>query len=191
MRTCRQVITTALRKLGVVGAGRRAPTAEDAADALEVLLAWYSGAVSSGMFGRLADVTTEAAYEAKEFERITILGADEVEITLPITITDDPLCDDRPPVDLCPVVIVATEPLNWLYDGAIGDWVALYGLTLDSDAPLSSRSGDGLACVLAVQLADEFGGQVGEITATRAAGFLSSLRTRNNSPRRSVDYDYL
>lgn len=191
MRTVRQVITTALRKIGVVGSGRRAPHEDGAADALEVLLAWYSGAVSSGMFGRLNDVTTEAAYEAKEFERVTNLSDDPVDITLPVTITDDPLCDTRPPVDLCPIVIVADEPLSWLYDGSIGDWIALYGLTLDSPAPLSSRSGDGLACVLAVQLADEYGGTVGEITASRAAGFLSSLRTRNNSARRAVEYDYL
>lgn len=189
MANCRTVTTAALRKVGVVNEGQRSAPQYESQVALETLQGWYFAAMAQGVFGRLTDVTVEADYEADEFERITNISGAAVDVTLPETIDD---CGtERLPVDLCPVVVVdpGVEPLNYLYDAVVGDWVSLNDLTLDSEAPLSTRGPDNLACLLAVALADTHGYPIGAITVNRAASFISSLTQRNNSQRRVVGYD--
>jgi hypothetical protein len=190
MATCQQIITSALRKIGVVNEGAPTPNPYDAQVALGVLQGWYFTAMAQGVFGRLTDVTVEDDYEADEFERILNISDGDVTITLPETIDD---CGTtRAPVDLCPVVVVdpGVEPLNYVYDALVGDWVSLNGLALTDEAPLSSRGPDNFACVLAIAIAEERGQEIGGITAARAAAFVAALTHRNASQRRDVDYEF-
>jgi hypothetical protein len=193
MATCRKIVTAALRKTGVVGEGQQAPPAYDAQVALETLQNWYLGAVAQGLFGRLCDVIIDADYEAGEFERISNPTGATATVTLPSTVVDDCTGETRVPVDLCPVVQTsaeATEPQISLYDGQLGHWVSLNGLTLDSEAPLSTRGPDGLSSLLATALAEEYGRQASPINMARAARFLATLSQRNVSQRRAVAYEY-
>lgn len=188
MATVRRVATAAARKIGVSSEGQPTLQPYDMDVGLEILSGIYDHMMATGDFGRLTDVKVEADYTAKEFERITNTTATDVTITLPATIED--VCvegDERIPYDLCPVVVVDPTtgvPSNYIYDAIVGDWVALFDLTLDSEAPLSTRGMDNLACVLAAAWADERGGQVGELTRARAATFFSTIRQRNGSDRR-------
>lgn len=194
MATVRDIITRALRKLNEIGEGQPAPTAYQAQSCLAGLQGWYDGAVASGLFGRLTDVTTDEAYDANEFERVTNTTATDVVVTLPTTVEDTLTCETRVPVDLCPIVVINPQAgtLNYIYDGMLGQWVGLDALNLDSEAPLSRRGSDGLACLLALEMADEMGGgSVGQVTIARAQAFLSSISQRNSSARRVVDYEYL
>lgn len=190
MATCRQIITSALRKVFVVTEGQPAPEAYDAANALVSLQAWYDEAMVGGTFGRLTDVLTEAAYTAKEFQRITNTSGGSVTVTLPETVTDDISGEERAPLDLAPVVVIdpGATPLNYVYDGIVGDWVSLVALTLDSQAPLSTRGSDGLACVLATRLTEH--GEPKASTIAGASRFLATIGQRNGSQRRDVGHEF-
>jgi hypothetical protein len=192
MATVRQIVTAALRKVGVVSEGQPAPTAYDAQNALEVLQGWYDASMASGLFGRLEDVIVDDDYEAKEFERVTNTSASAISVTLPLTITDDPNSAERVPLDLCPVVVIdpGEDPLNYIYDGIVGDWISLNDLTLDSVAPLSQRGRDGLSSVLAVKISEEFGYTVGPATLGSAQKFLTTIAERRNSPRVTTEGSY-
>jgi hypothetical protein len=192
MATCRDIITRALRKLNEVHEGQPAPTAYAAKNALAGLQGWYDGAMATGLFGRLSDVTVADAYTAKEYERIVNTTVADVVVTLPDTIVDAETGDTRVPLDLVPVIVInpVAGPLSYIYDRMLGQWVGLNALTLDSEAPLSRRGADGLACLLAVVMSDEFSGAVGAATTARARAFLASISQRNSSVRRTVEYEY-
>lgn len=192
MATVRAIINAALRKVGVVNEGQAAAPDYDAANGLEVLQAWYDGAMAAGLFGRLTDVVSEVDYTAKEFERITNTGDADIVVTLPATVADALTGETRVPLDLAPVVVVypGAAPQNYVYDGIVGDWVLLTALTLDDAAPFSQRGSDGLACLLAVQMADEYGYPVGQVTVGRATRFLTTLNQRNGSQRRNADHEF-
>jgi len=85
MATSRQVINGALRKIGVLGAGREART-NDAQDALEALRDTYQWLISSGAFGRLRDVVPQSNYTACGNERIFRNESNVTTITLPETV---------------------------------------------------------------------------------------------------------
>jgi hypothetical protein len=190
MATCRDIITRALRKIGEVSEGQPAANAYAATNALATLQAWYEDGFNGGMFGRFSEVIATEDYEAGEFERIRKDAA--ITVTIPDAITDDETGEERPPVDLCPIAVVedGADPQYSLYDAIAGAWVRLDGLTLDSDAPLSTRGADGLACVLAALIADEFGGKVGQITVSRATHFRMALVSRHAAARRVVEYEF-
>jgi hypothetical protein len=189
MATVRQIITAALRKAGVVSEGQPAPNAYDTQNALYLFQGWYDASMASGLFGRLEDVIIEDDYEAGEFERITNTSDADVTVTLPATITDDPNSAERVPLDLCPVVVVdpGADPLNYIYDGIVGDWVSLNDLTLDSVAPLSQRGQGGLSSVLAVLMSEELGYTVGPATLGSAQKFLTTIAERRSSPRKVTE----
>lgn len=191
MATCREIITSALRKIGGVSEGQPAPVPYDAQVALETLQGWYIGAVNQGVFGRLNDVLVEDDYEVEEFDRVTVTSGAPLTITFPATVDD---CGtERSPVDLCPVVVAnndtTTGTQSYLYDANVSAWVALDDLGLDDEAPLSNRGSEGLACLLAVALAEGRGKTVGPITSGRAATFVATLTARGGSQRRTVGYD--
>jgi hypothetical protein len=190
MATCRQIVTTALRKLRVVGEGNPAPVAYDAQSGLEILKGWYLSAVNGGLFGRMTEVVATSDYTAKEFERIR--KDDVLTVTLPTTVTDTISGLTRAPIDLAAVVVTedGEDAIHNLYDAALGSWVVLDDLTLDSVAPLSTRGPDELACHLAMLMADEFGGTVGQVTLSRAGRFIIQISYRNASPRRAVDHEF-
>lgn len=190
--TVREVLTRAARKVALASEGKVAPEAYDIENLKDILFAWYEGSINGGLFGALVDVAKDAAYTAEEFERVRKDAA--VTITIPDTITDDETGEDRPPLDLCPIVVTypgqAGYPQLHIYDADIGDWTRLDTLTLDSDAPLSGRGADGLACVVAVQAMEEYGFAPGRLTIARAARFRFALLTRFASARRPVAYEF-
>lgn len=203
MATCRETVNGALRKLGKLGAGREARTA-DATDALESLRGLYRSLINSGAFGRLADVIPTADYTAGENQRIFRNTEAVAEILLPELVDDvwpygiipeygrrwvppgQEVSNQRPPRDCSVVVIsdaISGETQEYIYDGTQRKWQGLSGLTLDDPAPLSLRDQDGLKALLAVTIADEYGGELNAATARLAAAFRSDLVHRWSMPR--------
>jgi len=215
MPSCRAICEGALRKIGVLAAGRAARST-DVNDALSSLQSLYMGWIDSGAFGRLRDVIPLADYVACENERVFRQNDGCTQVTLPETV---PACmpwafgywdyetdpwgpivsnntnwQQRPPRD-CAVVIIndafTATTTSFIYDGAIKVWTGLDGLTLDSNAPLGTRNPDGLSSCLAVQMVDEFGGDAPPTTVRSAANFQSALLTRFSAPRVEAHGVYL
>lgn len=194
MVTCREIVTASLRKIGIIGSGRRVPSADEAQDGLTNLRGMYERWATGGAFGKFREVIATADYTAHENERVRISAG--VVVTLPTTIPASDRYnltgDDRAPYDLACVIVTqsGTEPQLNVYDANAGAWVRLDGLTLDSAAPFAGRGRDGLACALAVFSAEEYGAAVGQVTMTHAAAFRFALLTRFAAERRVVDYEF-
>jgi len=202
--TARSITNGALRKIGKLAGGRE-PRTQDASDALEALRGLYRQLINSGAFGRLRDVVpTGSSYTAGENERIFRNSDVTLSIDLPELVRRDDPCrplpyDEepiyypdgvvdnamRPPRD-CSVVVISdaftAQTAHYIYDGQQRLWTPLDGLTLDSTAPLADRDPEGLKSLLAMQIVDEFGGQLGEVTARQAMNFQTTLITRFSSP---------
>lgn len=69
MATCRFIVNTALRKLGVAGGGRDARPS-DAADTLAALQGLYASWITAGAFGRLYDVTADGDHYARPGQHV-------------------------------------------------------------------------------------------------------------------------
>ena len=201
MATCRETVSGALRKIGRLGAGRE-PRAADQADVLAALQGLYRQWINGGAFGRLSDVVpTGAAYTARENERIFRNASATVTITLPETVATVPnprsyrdevltyegiTGNTRPPRD-CAVVVISdaftATTVEYIYDGSQRLWQAINALALADTAPLSVRDPMGLQAALAMQIADEFGAEVGAMTQRQAATFQMGLTHRYSTPR--------
>jgi hypothetical protein len=179
MTTCRDIITYALQRTGIVALGRD-PKANEAANGLIVLQGMYDDMIAAGTLGELTDVYKTADYTAKEFERIY---ADGATITLPDLITDDG--DTRHPRDLAVIAVNDGTLKTYVWENS---WTALFGLTLDSDAPFATRGKDGLACWLASNWVDTFGGEVSNAVLTRGRRFHSILLGANATASEQVEY---
>lgn len=203
MASVRAIVNGALRKLGKLAGGRE-PRTQDSTDALEALQGLYRSLINSGAFGRLYDVIpTGASYTAGENQRIFRNSDVTLEITLPETVSRD-CCGPRPydeecavyptsPTDRnvrpprdCSVVVVVDafsgDVVEYIYDGHLKQWQALYGLTLDAEAPLSYRDAEGLKCLLATIIMDEFGGELGAMSVQMANQFKTALVSRYSMP---------
>jgi hypothetical protein len=166
MPTCRDIITTAYRMANVIGAGDE-PTAIEAEEGLDELQTLYDGMIASRALGALKEVYASQNMEAEEFTRVT--KASGVTVTLPATIdTDNEL---RAPVELACVEIVGTGAS--VHEN--GAWVNLYGLTLDSEAPLASKGRNGLAAMLSVTLSARHGSPLPDQYVMMARRFNGSL----------------
>lgn len=180
--TVQQIINRALGKLGIIEAGGT-PTTNDQALALQALKAVYRRLITTGVFGDLIDVIPQmTAYTAGENERIVHDGS--VTVTLPTELPLFVFGNDygmvtyssdngqvRPPRDGSIVTVSNTSTgvtTDSIYDGQIKQWISIEGLTATSVAPMSQRDENGLACLLALDLADEFGQQI-TATMTNAA----------------------
>lgn len=179
---CRGIVSGALRKCGVLAAGREARAA-DLNDTFDALKNLYLQLVNQGSFGRLSDVVPISDYAAGENQRI-FRNTEAVEtITFPELVTTDD--GDLPPLDLSVIVIVdAFSQMGgtYLYDVVTRLWTSVSDLTLDSEAPLSSRDAQGLMALLATQIVDEYGNQLGAATIRQAGSFQSSLTSRFSNP---------
>lgn len=186
MATCRATIKRTLRKLGKLAAGREARS-EDATDALESLKGLYRSLINSGAFGRLNDVVPTADYIAGSNERVFRYNDDVLSISIPALV--DAGGENLPPIDCSVIVIVdahsgATQ--EYIYDAHLRQWSSIGDLELDSYAPLSHRDPDGLSAMLAMQIADEYGGDISAATGRLAAAFQSTLTHRFSSPANQV-----
>jgi hypothetical protein len=176
--TNQELITRALRSLRVLAAGED-PAAAESTDCMSVLQGFYVNLVTSGMFGPLTSVLVAEDYEAGENELISYDGATTVEITLPTTVEDAITGDDRAPKDRAVVVVAGDEGQTWLYDRPYGAWVRLDALTLEGDAPLSSRYEQALIAMFAVQVAPEFGAEPSAILVDTARRGRANIRRRD------------
>lgn len=183
MATCRDIITRALQQARIVPLGRT-PATKEAEAGMIALQGIYDGWFASGMFGTLTDIDTSGAYEANEGERI--IGASSV--TKPTQIEGaDTESGYRPPYELSAIVDV-TNGNRWLWID--GTWVDCAALTLDSEAPLSTRDREGLSAHLATYLAEGFGQSVGAMTARRGQQFVGSVSYKFGSTQGARTAEY-
>ena len=202
MATCSSIVNRALRKIGRLGAGRDARQ-NDAEDALDALRGLYLAWVASGAFGRLADVVVQGDYTAGENMRIIRPIGVSANITLPnfVPMYADPRPynreydyalyeevdgNNRPPRDGTPVVIADQQTgtiATWVYDGNIKVWIQIDTLALNDNAPMAYADPEGLAATLAMEVADQFGGEPTPSTAQAALRFKTTLTSRFSMPR--------
>lgn len=169
------VITRAMRRIGIV-AGNELPRPDETADALDTLIAIYQRFITDGAFGELSEYIASGPTIASENSRIIRDTEDDTSITLPETIAE---CGKlRPPRDLSVVVVtdqLSGQTVQYIYDSTIKNWVELTTLSLTSRAPLGDRDPIGLSCLLATELADEYGQQLTEMITRNAARFQMGL----------------
>lgn len=183
---CLDVISRAMRRIGVLAAGEL-PRDLEAADALDTLTGIYARLITEGAVGEIHSRNLAGQITAGENQRIILADTSSV-VTLPETVPEnypsssfDP-CDElygslfsigsRPIRDGAVVVIVnhVTKTIEtFIRDGQANIWVDIDNLDLTSPAPLSRRDPNGLACMLAIELADEYGQQPSAMTMANAA----------------------
>ena len=86
-----------------------------------------------------------------------------------------------PPRDGAVVMIsdqVGGQTSAWIYDGTIKRWQATHTLQLDNEAPRSAADPEGLSALLALEVADTFGAEVGAGTMRQANRFNVALAQR-------------
>lgn len=189
MSTCQTVCNLALSKLGIIGAGET-PEAADSALALQSLVSYYQKLINAGAFGALVDVIPSTTdYDAGENERIVHDGT--VTVNLPVELPGSYITTDygrvtyggdigsvRPPRDLSVISIVDTDSgviEDHLYDNRLRSWVDVNSLVAGDTAPLSHRDENGLACALALRIADSFNQQPTEAMGRAAVRFEEAI----------------
>lgn len=175
MATCLEIITRAARYLGVI---RAAETLGDT-DAADLMQHLQDAIDSLPLFinGEWCDVllTTNDAYTALDGDRIA--AADGITGTVELENTYLNNCGASVPQrDFARVLIVATGP--WVFVASNGAWRQTYGLTADSDSPFGDEDAAGLAALVAVSAAPEYGAEISEPVAQRAALSLKKFRAR-------------
>ena len=174
MATIREIMTSAFRKAKILASGETPAgiEADDALALIQALILEHPGLVNTQW--RDVFATSEADITVKDGQRITV-GAFTPVIIFPTSTTD--LWKRRDQRDLSRAVVVGGYKNGlWLYsdDG----WLQADALDLDSENPFGRRSNNGLAAQLAVKLADEYGGSVGQSTAIEATRSEKSIRSR-------------
>ena len=204
--TIRDVVTLALKKLGVIRGGG-VPSSQDASDALASLSSFYNELIENGTCGRVWSVPIEQAFEgvAGSNQHINVLTDDAVSIEIPAVMPSDwcgswrpnrdygwglniphPASGNNVPDDLTVVRITdqfGPARATYLYDAPIQRWMRIDDLSimdantvLNREAPLSARSPDGLASLLAYRVADQFGDtSLSPLTIRAANTYKSSL----------------
>lgn len=180
-----------MRRLGVL-AGGQLPRDTESADALESLKGIYRRLIWEGVSGPLKDVApTTATYQAGENERIFRNSITTTSINFPDQVSDG--CGGfRLPRDASVIIITdefSGSTVDYIYEAATRTWIPLDGLTLTSPALFARRDTNGLACMLAIELADEYGQQPSEIITRNAARWQMSLTynwSQEDAPTRGV-----
>ena len=180
---CIDLISRALRRIGVL-AGGALPRDVEAADALQTLIGVYRRLITEGSFGELSDAIPAGDYTAQENQRVLRTTTHVGSISLPEVIVEDQT--SRPPRD-CSVVIISDEfsgeTAEFIYDGAVKKWVPLTSLTLTSRPPLANRDPLGLVCLLALELADEYGQPQSDLIKLNAIRFLHGITHNWSNPQ--------
>lgn len=199
VETCGDIGTKALKKLGVLRAGGEMKAA-DAADMLASLTSQYMEWVAGGTFGRVYNtpVSSASTITATPNQHVNILVDGAVTVELPMTVDWCYWQNWRPcrdygwglsvpfggddgrnvPRDKAVVMVTdqyKTTRATYVYDGTVQRWMRIDGLTLTDEAPLSARGPDGLASVVAMRMADEYGIQPGPSIITAANRYKLAL----------------
>jgi len=192
MATCLDIVTYAMRSLGLLSSGET-PSSEEGADGLVALQSFYDELLASGMFGRLEDIFLDFDDTAEEGKRYLLDTG--ITLTEPTTISADVSADgtERQPRDLSvyeKLTSTGTRTVR-LYDRT--QWVNLIGLALTDTAPLSNRGAMGLAAAVACSggFSDMFGAQPGQPLLARSQRFLSSLTHKIGTTRDRLTVEYM
>lgn len=81
--------------------------------------------------------------------------------------------------------------LTWLYDGTLKTWQQIELLQMDNEAPRSTADLQGLAACLAMEIADQFGAQLSEVTVTQASRYKMQMTHRFGMRREPVPGVYI
>jgi len=206
MSSCRDIVAGALRKLGKLGSGRT-PRQADEQDAFGALTGLYRFLITSGAFGRLQDVIPQSDYTARWNERVFRTQDATLSVTLPQTLSNAGywgdyyiygypyfVDNDRVTPRDCSVVTVVDSftgvTADFIYDGELKSWQGLYDLTLDSEAPLSTRDPEGLKAYLATHIVGEFGGELSQFDMQRASTYVTALTHRYSQQREIAPMEY-
>ncbi len=123
---------------------------------------------------------------------ITDLGGGDVEVDVAASQPIGPCVTS--PKDGAPVIStdrVGGQIGSWIYDGTLKRWQSIDGLTLDAEAPRSQANPEGLAAVLAMEIADQFGVDVSPMTMRQASIFNQQLTSRFGMRRQDVPGVYV
>ncbi len=198
MATVRATITRALRKLRILPAGGQ-PKASELADGVTVVQGLFDGWGSGGMFGRLSTIIGDdgdtVSFGTDEYLEVILWEAtvDDPAVELPVRVRDIFTDETRTPPDLSYSEVVDEETGTrkaFLWDARQARWVRVDNLTADSVMPLSGRGSEGLAAVLAMRMAEEYGAQVGPLVVREAGAFLQAMSTRYGEQRQTNTADY-
>jgi hypothetical protein len=175
MATCTEIISRALVMARVVARGDEA-TSTESADAMAALLSIYQRLADTALSTDTERYETDD-YTAEEGERIYCTGT----VTLPTTIDDG---DERRPLDLAAIQYLdETTASAWrTYISDKGTWTRIDNLVEASDAPFADRNQDGLAALLATEIAHEYGKEPSAATVMQARRFQSQMQPRNTDP---------
>lgn len=176
---CRDLIVKSARKLGLIRAGGTMSDA-DAADFLASLESQYAEWITQGAFGPIRPVIQTTDATAGLNQHLNNIGDTPLTVTLPTSVSDWWI-DSIVPYDCSVVQVTSLQPdrQTYIYDGTVQRWMQIGTLTLEDEAPLSARGSDGLASILAVRLADEYGSDLlSPITLRQANAYKIALVTR-------------
>lgn len=218
MNTIRDVIALALKKLTVIR-GNGQPTANDAADALASLQSLYHEMISNGTLGSVRNVVVDREHSGAALpgSHYSVTTDEAVSIELPAVVPYWWFCnwDSRRdygwglnvplnsgvsvPRDLSVVSITdqfGPSRSTYIYDGTIQRWVRVDDLSIEADsavmnreAPISQRNPDGMASLLAMRLADQFGQELlSPLTIQAANKFKTALVCRYDSDDRECGH---
>lgn len=165
----------ALRKIGALASGTEM-SASEGAEALELLRSLYRTFVGQASFGEQRSVYVPANEDITAWPNTRIVTEDYATsvITLPLLIDDTtPKWDygwgpyrwaayrPGPPEDFSIITVNdRTDPsirFTYVYDAAFAQWTDIESFVLADEAPLSTRMGNELAAMLAIELAPEYG----------------------------------
>jgi hypothetical protein len=194
MTTVSDVVTLALRQGRVIGVNAT-PTASEAAAGLQAFQAMLDQWVTGGMFGSLCDIYLEDDGTALEGKRYLL--ASGVTLAYPSIVEgqggdygEEGNSSSRQPYDLSLVESVTSTGTRTVKLWDRTEWVDLLGLTLTSDAPLSSRGLTGLAACVAKTYCEMFGRDLGPNTQMLARRFEGALSHKFGSTRPAATAEY-
>lgn len=174
------ILSRAGRAMGTLRQGQ-VPTGADATDMLEQLQDIINDQVLRPEQPWTDVILMSAAdYEASDGQRITVGEYTTADITLPTTYEDD--CGNTLPTrDLARVQIIGSDHELaglWVWSASKGAWSQCDGLEVGSQSPFGDEDTRGLACMVAVAMVDEYGGEISAVTVSRAQAQANSFRAR-------------
>lgn len=172
MATCSDIIARAFRLARIVAIGDN-PTASEEDEGMTVLQSIYNRIADTALATSVERYEAEA-YEAEEGDQVYCLST----VALPVTVIDNGV--ERRPLDLSAIRYNENDGDGWqTWISDRGDWVRVDDLSESDDAPLSARNVEGLSCLVATELAETFGKEVGAGTMVKARRYQSQLQPRD------------
>jgi len=179
---CLQLITRAMRRIGVLAAGQL-PDEHEVADHLDTLKGLYLRWIGAGTFGRLptVNITNEEPHYAAPNTRVVALHP--VTVILPLTVEEGNTVTT--PRDGSIIVVVhrtTAQTETYVYDSSTHDWLRVDYLSPTDIAPLANRDPLGLISMLAIEIASEYGQDITELMVRNASQFQYNLTHDYSNP---------